>query len=227
MHFSFTTFSNINFRVPVWTLSGLAALLLSIGCSRRPALSSGEIQILSGVYPGASRGLEQGRTFLLSTLYFKGPHVVEKALSPNGSYRLYRILPQGQIELGSGPKSGEGTAPQSFGQKTSGAPFFPGLPLNYHQRRDLSDTLLFKKRYRRFEISTPYRYERYYIYPTDSLSPYEPYGEIYPDYKGRIERLDRYEKKSDLFTTFQVLYKEGISREGKSVLQAIVDFEKN
>lgn len=85
--------------------------------------------------------------------------------------------------------------PQLVWNKKEGAIFSKEQILNYRNRRKLSDTVLFNKKYKRFEINSPWNYTRFYIYPTDTILPYSIYRHAEKDYGGRLERIDSYTKK--------------------------------
>ena len=201
----------------------LLLLTLVLGCRKRPEKTTGEIKVLSGIYPSVSKGLESGRTFHVSTLSFSPKGLIESALEPDGSRQWHHLGKEGYwtLLLVGGIKGETPTAPLSYRTKQSGAPFLKGLPPGYARREELSDTLLFKKRYRRFEIRTPHSLTRYYIFKTDTLCPYEVYPGVYGKYKGRLERIDSYDKKRDVFTTFQLLHSATVSSEGSHVLSLL------
>jgi hypothetical protein len=95
--------------------------------------------------------------------------------------------------------------PQLVWKKKEGAIFSKEQILNYRNRRKLSDTVLFNKKYKRFEINSPWNYTRFYIYPTDTILPYSIYRHAEKDYGGRLERIDSYNKKTDIFVSLQLL----------------------
>jgi hypothetical protein len=103
--------------------------------------------------------------------------------------------------------------------KTIGAVFTKEPLLNYRNRRKLSDTVLFKKNYKRFEINSPWNYTRYYIYPTDTILPYSLYKEVEKDYHGRIERIDSYDKKKDIFVTLQLIPRKNWDDTAKEIFE--------
>ena len=104
-------------------------------------------------------------------------------------------------------------------QKKSGAIFTKDPILNYRNRRKLSDTILFKKNYKRFEINSPWNYTRYYIYPTDTILPYSLYKEIGKEYHGRIERIDSYDKKKDIFVSLQMIPRKNWDSEAEELFR--------
>lgn len=83
----------------------------------------------------------------------------------------------------------------------------------------MKDTILFGKTYKRFEINSPQSYSRYYVYQTDTILPYSLYKHAEIDYKGRIERIDTYNKKQDIFVTLQLLPKKKWDEEAKDVFK--------
>ena len=90
-------------------------------------------------------------------------------------------------------------------KKKEGAVFSKEWIPNYRNRKKLSDTVLFGKQYKRFEINSPWNYTRFYIYPTDTILPYSLYRHAEQDYHGRLERIDSYNKKNDIFVTLQLI----------------------
>ena len=109
--------------------------------------------------------------------------------------------------------------PTSVYAKTEGAVFTKAPLLNYRNRRKLNDTILFKKNYKRFEINSPWNYTRYYIYPTDTILPYSLYKEVGKDYHGRIERIDSYDKKKDIFVTLQLIPRKNWDDTAKEIFE--------
>ena len=103
--------------------------------------------------------------------------------------------------------------------KKNGAIFTKDPIINYRNRRKLSDTVLFKKNYKRFEINSPWNYTRYYIYPTDTILPYSLYKEVGKEYHGRIERIDSYDKKKDIFVSLQMIPRKNWDSEAEELFR--------
>jgi hypothetical protein len=103
--------------------------------------------------------------------------------------------------------------------KKDGAIFSKEMIPNYNNRRKLSDTVLFKKKYRRFEINSPWNYTRFYIYPTDTILPYSLYRHAEKDYGGRLERIDSYNKKTDIFVSLQLLPRKNWDDTAKDIFE--------
>jgi len=91
--------------------------------------------------------------------------------------------------------------------------------LNFDYRKDLNDTILFKKEYKRFRIITPENYTTYYVHPTDTLLPYTLYKKEGDKYGGRIERIDLYNKQNDVFISLQLLPRKEWDSEAKNIFE--------
>ena len=99
--------------------------------------------------------------------------------------------------------------------KSEGTLFLNDEIPNYRNRKNLSDTILFKKTYKRFEVNSPWSYSRYYIVKTDTILPYSIYKHAERDYGGRLERIDSYNKKEDIFVTLQLIPRKTLDDEAK------------
>ncbi len=183
-------------------------------CRKEIKSEKGGIDLISNVYFDASKGLEQMQSFHLSKLNYSGNQIIE--FVPDHSFpeintQTYFIRDSlcypiekdnGSIILSEVTKTQK---PQLVWNKKEGAIFSKEQILNYRNRRKLSDTVLFNKKYKRFEINSPWNYTRFYIYPTDTILPYSIYRHAEKDYGGRLERIDSYNKKTDIFVSLQLL----------------------
>ena len=102
-------------------------------------------------------------------------------------------------------------------KKQVGAIFSNEWIPNYLHRKNISDTVLFKKNYKRFEINSKESFSRFYIYPTDTILPYSIYRHAEKDYGGRLERIDSYNKEKDVFVTLQLLPRKNWDLEAKEI----------
>lgn len=93
--------------------------------------------------------------------------------------------------------------PISVYHKNSGAIFTKEKIPNYHNKRQIKDTILFNKPYKRFEVNSPRSFTRFYVYETDTILPYSLYRHAEIDFKGRIERIDSYDKVKNIFVSLQ------------------------
>lgn len=208
-------------------------ILLSTLSSCRKEIKSrqGGIDIISNVYINASKNLDDAKNFHISRLNYSNDTIIE--LIPNVSTpiitnEMYFIKDTVFYSLGS-PLDAQLTTldyvvktnkPNSiYHDKKSGAIFIKDKIPNYHKKRDLKDTILFDKAYKRFEINSPQSYSRYYIYQTDTILPYSLYKHAEIDYKGRIERIDTYNKKQDIFVTLQLLPRKKWDEEAKDIFK--------
>lgn len=190
----------------------LAIFLYS--CRKEIKSEKGGIDLISNVYFDASKGLEQKQSFHLSKLNYSGNQIIE--FVPDHSFpeintQTYFIQDSlcypiendnGSIILSEVAKTQK---PQLVWNKKEGAIFSKEQILNYRNRRKLSDTVLFNKKYKRFEINSPWNYTRFYIYPTDTILSHSIYRHAEKDYGGRLERIDSYNKKTDIFVSLQLL----------------------
>ena len=188
--------------------------ILPYSCRKEIKSEKGGIDLISNVYFDASKGLEQMQSFHLSKLNYLGNQIIEFVPDhsfPEINMQTYFI----QDSLYYPVKDGNGSVilsevaktqkPQLVWNKKEGAIFSKEQILNYRNRRKLSDTVLFNKKYKRFEINSPWNYTRFYIYPTDTILPYSIYRHAEKDYGGRLERIDSYNKKTDIFVSLQLL----------------------
>ena len=188
--------------------------ILPYSCRKEIKSEKGGIDLISNVYFDASKGLEQMQSFHLSRLNYLGNQIIEFVPDhsfPEINMQTYFI----QDSLYYTDKDGNGSVilsevaktqkPQLVWNKKEGAIFSKEQILNYRNRRKLSDTVLFNKKYKRFEINSPWNYTRFYIYPTDTILPYSIYRHAEKDYGGRLERIDSYNKKTDIFVSLQLL----------------------
>lgn len=214
------------------TLQLIAAIsfasTISVSCRKEIASEKGGIDMISNVYFNASKGLNQMRTFHVSKLNYAHDTIVE--IVPDLSFpemSLSKNLIKDSIyfELG---ENAEKTVvsdlfnhqkPKLVDHKKGGAIFSKEEIPNYRNRRKLSDTILFNKKYKRFEINSPWMYTRFYVYQTDTILPYSLYKHAEKDYGGRIERIDSYNKKTDAFVTLQLIPRKNWDDEAKDFFE--------
>lgn len=209
----------------------LSILFLSatlISCKKKIPSEKGGIDIISNVYFDASKGLENMRSFHVSKLNYKNDSIIELVPDlefPEMTMATYFIKDSVFYGLENDNASAvlseiqKKQKPVSVYTKTTGAIFTKDPILNYRNRRKLSDTVLFKKNYKRFEINSPWNYTRYYIYPTDTILPYSLYKEADEDYHGRIERIDSYDKQKDIFVSMQLIPRKNWDSEAEELFR--------
>ena len=210
----------------IFILSILTIFLIS--CHKEIKSKKGGIDIISNVYFDASKGLNKMQNFHVSKLNYQNDSIIELIPDlefPEMTTATYFIKDSVFYNLENDNVSAvlseiqKKQKPNLVYQKKSGAIFTKDPILNYRNRRKLSDTILFKKNYKRFEINSPWNYTRYYIYPTDTILPYSLYKEIGKEYHGRIERIDSYDKKKDIFVSLQMIPRKNWDSEAEELFR--------
>ncbi len=209
----------------IFILSILTIFLIS--CHKEIKSEKGGIDIISNVYFDASKGLNKMQNFHVSKLNYQNDSIIELIPDlefPEMTTATYFIKDSVFYDLNNNTSTvlselQKKQKPTSVYAKTVGAVFTKTTLLNYRNRRKLNDTILFKKKYKRFEINSPWNYTRYYIYPTDTILPYSIYKEVGKDYNGRIERIDSYDKKNDIFVSLQLIPRKNWDDTAKEIFE--------
>lgn len=192
----------------------IALMLILSSCHKEIKSEKGGIDIISNVYFNASKGLDEMQSFHISKISYSEDDLIEIVPDqnfPEMSKQIYYIKDSLCYPIGSERKTTILSEivlkqkPLLVWQKKEGAVFSKERIPNYRNRKKLSDTILFGKQYKRFEINSPWNYTRFYIYPTDTILPYSLYRHAEQDYHGRLERIDSYNKKNDIFVTLQLI----------------------
>ena len=202
--------------------------LISSSCHKEIKSEKGGIDIISNVYFDASKGLNKIQSFHLSKMNYSGDTIIELVPDltfPEISKQVYYI--KDTLCYSVGAEAGNTILsdvskkqnPLLIWKKKEGALFSKEWIPNYKNRRNLSDTVLFNKKYKRFEINSPWNYTRFYIYPTDTILPYSLYKHSEKDYKGRLERIDSYNKKEDIFVSLQLLPRKNWDETAKEIFE--------
>lgn len=205
----------------------LSALLL-ISCEQKLIKAEkGGIDVITNIYFNASKNLDSVKTVLVSKINYKNDTIVE--LVPN--FEFLELIDNvnvikdslcfefneedSQKVIFSQLKNGI-----SVLQKKTGVVFSNEHLPNFYNRRDISDTILFKKKYKRFFINSPKSYTTFYIFETDTILPYALYEkEIRKKYNGRIERIDSYNKEKDMFVSIQLMLRKNWDKEAKNIFE--------
>ena len=212
----------MNSKVKLALILFISATLVS--CYKEVKSRQGGIDMISNVYFNASKGLNQMQTFHVSRMNYSGDSILEiipDHMLPGINSGINFIKDSTYYTLKENPGSavimeliGKHQGKSVYNKK-AGAIFSKEEIPNYNNRRKLSDTVLFKKNYKRFEINSPWMYMRFYIYPTDTILPYSLYKHVEKDYNGRLERIDSYNKKTDAFVTLQIIPRQQWDDEAK------------
>ena len=210
----------------IFILSILTIFLIS--CHKEIKSEKGGIDIISNVYFDASKGLNKMQNFHVSKLNYQNDSIIELIPDlefPEMTTATYFIKDSVFYNLENDNVSAvlseiqKKQKPNLVYTKKNGAIFTKDPIINYRNRRKLSDTVLFKKNYKRFEINSPWNYTRYYIYPTDTILPYSLYKEVGKEYHGRIERIDSYDKKKDIFVSLQLIPRKNWDSEAEELFR--------
>jgi len=204
----------------------LFLLFAIISCHKEIPSEKGGIDIISNIYFGASKGLNRLQSFHLSKLNYSGDSIVELVPDftfPEINKQVYFIKDSLYFPLETEnnmlifSEISKKQKPNLIWNKKDGAIFSKEEIPNYRNRRNLSDTVLFKKKYKRFEINSPWNYTRFYVFPTDTILPYSLYKHAEKDYHGRLERIDSYNKKNDIFVTLQLIPRKNWDDSAKGI----------
>lgn len=184
-----------------------------ISCDNKIKSSKGGIDMISNVYFNASKGLDEIQTYYVTKINYSNDSILE--LIPDINFPSINIESNFILDTAYYPISTNAeqtlitdlleSKAYSVFQKENGAIYTHEKIPNYDHRRPLPDTVLFKKKYKRFEINSPDLYSRFYIYQTDTILPYSLYKHVEKDYEGRLERIDTYNKNTDVFVTLQII----------------------
>lgn len=201
--------------------------LLMFSCNQKDKLiksEKGAIDIISNIYFDASKGLENNKQFHISKINYIGDDIVEIVPNieiPDFTDSIYYIKDTLFYSAGMAEEAktfifkehqlvGD---PKSIYDKKHGA-VWVNIPIfDYEKRKDIADTTLYSnKHYKRFEINTEDNYSVFYIHPTDTIIPYSLNPLAEKEYKGRIERIDSYDKKRDLFSTMWLIPRKNLDK---------------
>lgn len=206
----------------------LILLFALSSCQKNIKSEQGGIDLISNVYFDASKDLNKMQSFHLSKINYSHNQFIE--LVPDHTFseinkQIYLIEDSICYQIGSLGRNvifqdiSKKQVAHSVWEKKEGAVFSKDWIPNYRNRKNLSDTVLFSKKYKRFEINSPWNYTRFYIYPTDTILPYSFYRHAEKDYHGRLERIDSYNKKTDIFVTLQLLPRKNWDDEAKELFE--------
>lgn len=218
------------------SLTPLLVVFMIYSCSKEIRPEKGGIDLISNVYFDASNGLDNVQNFHISRINYSGSTIIElipdihlSEVTASIYYiqdSVYYNLPTENsariilTDLSTNQK------PIAVSEKIYGALFSSEWIPNYLHRKNITDTVLFNKKYRRFEINSTKSFSRFYIYPTDTVLPYSIYRHAEIDYGGRLERIDSYNKDKNIFVTLQLLPRKNWDHEAQEIFE-YNDFIKN
>lgn len=207
--------------------------LSALGSCRKEIKSEkGGIDIISNVYINASKSLDEVQSFHISKINYINDTIIE--IVPNNNVIMQNFVENDVFFIKDSTyhfinrqskisKTSLSNITKKKGShlknKQTGAIFSNDRIPNYNYKKNLSDTILFKKNYKRFEINSPESYSRYYVYKTDTILPYSVYYKEGRDFGGRIERIDSYNKKKDIFVTLQLIPRKKWDKEVEDMFE--------
>ena len=203
------------------------SLLIANSCDKEIKAEKGGIDLISNVYVDASKGLNKVQNFHISRLNYLHNDIIEVVPDlnfPEITDQIFYVKDSLCFQIA--PEQSKSTIlseifktqkPILTVKKQHGAIFSNEWIPNYLHRKNISDTVLFKKNYKRFEINSKESFSRFYIYPTDTILPYSIYRHAEKDYGGRLERIDSYNKEKDVFVTLQLLPRKNWDLEAKEI----------
>ena len=208
-------------------------LLLFVSCEKDRKIRSekGGIDILTKIYYNASKGLEDHQQIMISKINYENSDIVE--LVPNIQIpemidSVYYIRDSVYFNAGNlmdakslvFKEKQQNEIPKDLFKKKFGA-VWVNIPIfDYDKRKNLTDTILYgKKEFRRFQIATKENYSIFYIAKTDTILPYSLNLIADRDYSGRLERIDSYDKKRDLFSTVIFLPRKYWDKEAAEIFE--------
>ncbi|NML70846.1 hypothetical protein HHL23_13735 [Chryseobacterium sp. RP-3-3] len=206
----------------------LLFLFIASSCHKEIKSEKGGIDLISNIYFDASKGLDEMQSFHVSKISYSHDQLIEQVpdhLFPEINKQVYYIRDSLCYPIDPMERNlifsdlSRKQRPLLVWNKKEGAVFSKEWIPNYRNRRNLSDTVLFHKKYKRFEINSPWTYTRFYMYPTDTILPYSLYRHAENDYHGRLERIDSYNKKDDVFVTLQLLPRKNWDNAAKELFE--------
>lgn len=217
------------FRSEEALITAMFLLLTAYSCKKEIRPEKGGIDLISNVYLDASKGLDKVQNFHISRMNYSDsfllelipdlnfPEVTDKIYYIKDSiYYNVGIENSGSAVLSDLSKNQKGVL---VSKKKEGALFSDEWIPNYLHRKNIRDTVLFNKNYKRFEINSTKSFSRFYIYPTDTILPYSINKHAEIDYEGRLERIDSYNKDKDIFVTLQLLPRKDWDDEAKEIFE--------
>lgn len=197
----------------------------------------GSIDIISNVYFNASKNLDDYKQFYIAKINYRNSDIVE--FTPNIKFpeiidSVYYIKDSiyynaGNIDDAKSLLFREKQyteTPIPISKKVLGAKWI-NIPIyHYEKRKDISDTVLYNNRsFSRFEISSDDNYAIYYVHKNDTILPYSLNPIADKDYKGRIERIDSYDKAKDIFTSIVIIPRAKIDDDALGIFQYNAEIE--
>lgn len=203
-----------------------------VSCKKDQRIESkkGGIDVVTNIYYEASKGLDNHQQIILSKInYFENdiielvpnmtiPEIIDSVYYINDSiyYKIGSLMDSKSLIF----KNKQLEKSKNVRDKKYGAIWIDKPISNYELRKNINDTVLYgKKAFKRFQILTKDNYSIFYINKTDTILPYSLNRFADNDYEGRLERIDSYDKKRDLFTTIILVPRRIWDKEAADVFE--------
>lgn len=213
---------------------------LFVSCNKDNKIRSekGGIDVITNIYYNASKGLDDHQQIIISKINYWDGNIIELVPNihlPEITDRVYYIRDSVYFDVGNTmddkalvfKEKQLSDIPENLFNKKSGA-IWINIPIyDYENRKNLTDTILYnRKAFKRFQIASKENFSIFYINKTDTILPYSLNPIADRDYGGRLERIDSYDKKKDLFTTVILLPRKNLDREAEEIFEYnhVVDY---
>lgn len=206
---------------------------LFVSCNKDNKIRSekGGIDVITNIYYNASKGLDDHQQIIISKINYWEGNIIELVPNihlPEITDRVYYIRDSVYFDVGNTiddkalvfKEKQLSDIPENLFNKKSGAVWI-NIPIyGYENRKNLTDTILYnRKAFKRFQIASKENFSIFYINKTDTILPYSLNPIADRDYGGRLERIDSYDKKRDLFTTVILLPRKYLDKEAEEIFQ--------
>ncbi|BFO65416.1 hypothetical protein KCF3NO3_13990 [Chryseobacterium sp. KCF3-3] len=206
---------------------------LFVSCNKDSKIRSekGGIDVITNIYYNASKGLDDHQQIIISKINYWDSDIIELVPNihlPEITDRVYYIRDSVYFDVGN---KMEGKVlvfkekqlsdiRKNLFNKKSGAVWI-NIPIyGYENKKNLTDTILYnRKAFKRFQIASKENFSIFYINKTDTILPYSLNPIADRDYGGRLERIDSYDKKRDLFTTVILLPRKNLDKEAEEIFE--------
>ena len=206
---------------------------LFVSCNKDNKIRSekGGIDVITNIYYNASKGLDDHQQIIISKINYWDGNIIEMVPNihlPEITDKIHYIRDSVYFDVGN-KMDGKtlvfkekqlSNIPKNLFNKKSGAVWI-NIPIyGYENRKNLTDTILYnRKAFKRFQIASKENFSIFYINKTDTILPYSlnPIADL--DYGGRLERIDSYDKKRDLFTTVILLPRKYLDKEAEEIFE--------
>lgn len=204
------------------------ATFIILSCDKKIDSKEGSIDLFTNIYYNASKGLTNYRQFYISKMDYKNDTIIE--FTPNihlptvmdrmafiKDNKYYNPVDFTESKTTPFMKITAGK-PLNVYQKNFGSKWVDFPVFGYENRIKMNDTILYgNKEFSRFKTIQDKVLTIFYIKKTDTILPYSLNKIADTDYKGRLERIDSYDKEKDIFTTLVLVPRNKMSQDGKEV----------